>query len=331
MKQALKVLGLVLFMTMVSIGLIGCASDDESKQDEKPAQEQEQNQEEQGSGQDSNEAAFPVTITDDSGEEVVIEEEPERIVSVIPSATEIIFGLGLGDKVVGVTDNDNYPEEVKEIESVGGLELNVEKIISLEPDLVVADVNNGESISQLREQGIKVLVLGAQTLEETYKDILTAGKATGTTDHAEEVVASMKEDVESVKKVVQDIPEDERKTVWIEIGEELFTAGNGTFLNELVQTAGGVNIMSDQEGWPQVSEEEVIQSNPDVIFLTYASYVENAVQKVKNRDSWKDVTAIEEGQVYPLNSDITERPGPRITQGLTKIAEYLYPEKFNQE
>ncbi|GAA0501311.1 ABC transporter substrate-binding protein [Salinibacillus aidingensis] len=328
MKQALKVLGLVLFMTMVSIGLIGCASDDESKQDENPAQEQSQ---EQGSGQDSSEVAFPVTITDDSGEEVVIEEEPERIVSVIPSATEIIFGLGLGDKVVGVTDNDNYPEEVKEIESVGGLELNIEKIISLEPDLVVADVNNGDSISKLREQGIKVLVLGAQTLEQTYEDILTAGKATGTTDKAEEVVASMKEDVESVKKVVQDIPEDERKTVWIEIGEELFTAGSGTFLNELVQTAGGVNVMSDQEGWPQVSEEEVIQSNPDVIFLTYASYVENAVQKVKNRDSWKDVTAIQEGQVYPLNSDITERPGPRITQGLTKIAEYLYPEKFNQE
>ncbi|SET05049.1 iron complex transport system substrate-binding protein [Salinibacillus kushneri] len=325
MRQGLRILGLLFFIVLVSIGLLGCASDDEPNQEENTTEESENNQEA------ASESAFPVTITDDSGEEVVIEEEPERIISVIPSATEIIFGLDLGDKVVGVTDNDNYPEEVTEIESVGGLELNTEKIISLEPDLVVADVNNGEAISQLREHGVNVLVLGAQSLEETYEDIQTVGKATGAVEKADEVVGSMKEDVESVKSAVQDIPDDERKTVWIEVGEELFSAGSGTFLNELVETAGGKNIISDQEGWPQVNEEEVIQANPDVIFLTYASYVENAVQKVKDRESWKDITAIKDDQVYPLNSDITERAGPRITEGLQMIAENLYPEKFNQE
>ncbi|MRG87260.1 ABC transporter substrate-binding protein [Salinibacillus xinjiangensis] len=328
MKNTLRHILLAVLIAFVAVGLMACSSD-EGEQGENNSETSENNQQEADSSSE-NEGSFPVTITDDSGEEVTIEEEPEKIISVIPSATEIVFGLGLGDKVVGVTDNDNYPEEVKEIESVGAFELNFEKIVSLEPDLVVADVNNGEAIQQMRDQGVKVLVLGAQTLEETYEDILTVGKATGTTTKAEEIVASMKKDVEEVENVVEDIPEEERKTVWLEIGEELFTAGSGTFLNEMVEKAGGINIMADQDGWPQISEEEVIEKNPDVIFVTYANYVENAVDKVKKRETWQDITAIQEGEVHALNSDITERTGPRITQGLKMIAEILYPEKFNQ-
>ncbi len=317
MKQ-LKVFLVAAMVLLLSFGLIACSSDEEPKKEETKTEDK----------QEAESAAFPVTITDDSGEEVVIENAPERIVSVIPSGTEIVFALGLGDKVVGVTENDNYPEEVLEIEKVGAFELNIEKIVSLEPDLVIADVLNGEVVDQLRDQGLTVVVLGASTIDQTYEDILLAGKATGTEGKAEEIVASMKEQQAEIEKTVSEIPEEERKTVWIEIGEELFTAGSGTFLNELVTLAGGENIMADQEGWPQVSEEEVIEKNPDVILLTYASYVENAVDKVKERETWQGVTAVKENQVYALQSDLTERAGPRIIEGLQSVAETLYPDYF---
>lgn len=321
MKKLLQFLMLAMFMFVLA-----ACSDGEESTEKKDTNEETTEQTESK----ETETSFPVTVTDDSGEEVVLEKAPERIISVIPSATEIIFALGLGDKVVGVTENDNYPEEVLEIEKVGAFELNIEKIVSLEPDLVVADVLNGEAVEQLRNKGVKVLVVGASSVEETYEDIVLVGKATGTTEKAEGLVQEMKDHQADIEQIVSEIPEEERKTVWIEIGEELFTAANDTFLNELVTLAGGENIMIDQEGWPQVSEEEVIEKNPDVILLTYGSYVENAIDKVLERDSWQDITAIKEKQVYSLDSDMTERTGPRIIEGLESIAAFLYPEYFEE-
>lgn len=321
MKKLLQFLMLAMFMFVLA-----ACSDGEESTEKKDTNEETTEQTESK----ETETSFPVTVTDDSGEEVVLEKAPERIISVIPSATEIIFALGLGDKVVGVTENDNYPEEVLEIEKVGAFELNIEKIVSLEPDLVVADVLNGEAVEQLRNKGVKVLVVGASSVEETYEDIVLVGKATGTTEKAEGLVQEMKDHQAEIEQIVSEIPEEERKTVWIEIGEELFTAANDTFLNELVTLAGGENIMIDQEGWPQVSEEEVIEKNPDVILLTYGSYVENAIDKVLERDSWQDITAIKEKQVYSLDSDMTERTGPRIIEGLESIAAFLYPEYFEE-
>ena len=321
MKKLVQFLMLAMFMFVLA-----ACSDGEESTEKKDTNEETTEQTESK----ETETSFPVTVTDDSGEEVVLEKAPERIISVIPSATEIIFALGLGDKVVGVTENDNYPEEVLEIEKVGAFELNIEKIVSLEPDLVVADVLNGEAVEQLRNKGVKVLVVGASSVEETYEDIVLVGKATGTTEKAEGLVQEMKVHQAEIEQIVSEIPEEERKTVWIEIGEELFTAANDTFLNELVTLAGGENIMIDQEGWPQVSEEEVIEKNPDVILLTYGSYVENAIDKVLERDSWQDITAIKEKQVYSLDSDMTERTGPRIIEGLESIAAFLYPEYFEE-
>lgn len=330
MKQ-IKSLFLLFLMTFSLIGLAACGDDESSSEQE---QTDDPRQEEHAAEEDSQtekEADFPVTLTDDSGTEMTIEKKPERIVSVIPSSTEIAFALGLGDQIVGVSDHDNYPEEVKNIEKIGGLELNFEKIVSLEPDLVLANTANGEAIQQMRDLGLNVLVLGAQNLEGTFENILLTGKATGTSEKAEEVVNQMKAERDEVINLVSEIPEEERKTVWIEVGQDLFSVGSGTFLNELVELAGGKNIMDDQEGWPQVSEEEVLERDPEVILLTYGNYMEgDPVEAVKNRENWQSVTAVQEGQIYSLDGDIVTRPGPRITQGLQEIARSLYPEKFNQ-
>ncbi len=166
------------------------------------------------------ESAFPLTVTDALDNEVTIDDKPERIVSVIPSNTEIAFALGLGDEIVGVSDHDNYPEEVKEKERIGGLEMNIEVIISLKPDLVLAHASSAESsqegLQQLRDSGIDVFVVhDAQDIEGTYQSIKQIGKVTGTEEKAADIVSGMKEDFASISEKAEAVSEDERKSVFL--------------------------------------------------------------------------------------------------------------------
>lgn len=191
---------------------------------------------------------------------------------------------------------------------------------------MVADVNNADDIDAMRNAGLKVLVLGSQNLDEVYKDIQLVGQATGHTDQADEIISNMKQDVEDVQNAVNGLSEDEKKRVWVEVGPELFSGGEGSFINELINLAGGRNIISDQEGWPQVSEEVILEKDPEFIFTTYGYYVDNAVTKVMKRENWQDVTAIKKEQVYDMHGDLLTRPGPRLTEGLKELAKTLYPD-----
>ncbi|MED0680287.1 ABC transporter substrate-binding protein [Aneurinibacillus thermoaerophilus] len=274
--------------------------------------------------------AFPLSITDKTGTEVKLEKKPERIVSVMPSATEIAYAVGAGDKVVGVSNYDNYPEEVKTKEKVGDLKVNIEKVVSLEPDLILADTGNGEAIEALRKTGLPVVVMGAKTFDEIYDSIEMIGKVTGNEVKAAEVIKRMKDDVREVQEKVKNIPVDKRPNVWIEVDPSLFTAGKGTFMHDMVTMAGGNNIAADLDGWKQLSEEKVLQRNPDVILNTYGYYNKDASVKIKQRPKWQQVKAVRNGQVYSLDSDVVNRPAPRITQGLKEIAQYLHPELFHK-
>ncbi|MCP8618111.1 ABC transporter substrate-binding protein [Salirhabdus salicampi] len=269
-----------------------------------------------------------VTLTDDTGTEVTIEGDVDRIISLIPSTTEMVFALGLGDKVVGVSEFDNFPAEVTDIEKVIGMEADVEKIVELEPDLVLADIINGDAITQLREQGLTVFAIESNNLEEVFEDITSIGELTGASEKAEAVVSDMKETRDNVVATIEGVPADERKTVYIETGEGFYSIGSGTFMANLLSIAGGENIFADQEGWLQASEESVLEENPDVIFITYGAYMDDAVGSVLNRANWENITAIQEEQVYELTSDLVSRPGPRVVEGLREMAEYLYPDQF---
>lgn len=195
---------LILLVMAFVIGLAACqGGDDTSNEGETQVEENESSEEtseEEAQDDEESAASESVTLTDKSGEEVTIEEEPERVVTVIPSATEIVYAVGGGDKVVGVDEWSNYPEEVTDIEKVGDMNLNFEKIVELEPDLVVADLNNGDDIQALRDKGLKVIVLGAQTLEETYEDLRLAGQAVGTEEKANETVENMQNRIEELKR-----------------------------------------------------------------------------------------------------------------------------------
>ncbi|WP_052947343.1 ABC transporter substrate-binding protein [Aneurinibacillus tyrosinisolvens] len=203
--------------------------------------------------------AFPLTIKDSTGKEVKIDKEPQKIVSVMPSTTEIAFALGLGDKVVGVSNYDDYPKEAAAKKKVGDLNVSIEKVVSLEPDLVLADTGNGKAVDNLRKAGIPVIATEAKTLDDIYGMIEMIGKATGTSDKANDVVGKMKEDVKQVEEKVKSVPADKKPKVWVEVDSKLYTAGKGTFINDMIAMAGGENIASDVDGWKQLSEEKIIE------------------------------------------------------------------------
>ncbi|MFT9849051.1 ABC transporter substrate-binding protein [Aneurinibacillus sp. REN35] len=273
---------------------------------------------------------FPLTIKDGTGTEVTLEKKPERIVSIIPSTTEIAYAVGAGDKVVGVSNYDNYPEEVTKKEKVGDLKVNMEKVVSLEPDLILADTGNGEAVDALRKTGLPVVVMEAKNFDEIYTSIEMIGKATGNDAKAADVVNKMKADVEAVKKKVESVAEDKRPNVWVEVDPSLFTAGTGTFIHDMITMSGGKNIAADLEGWKQLSEEKVLQRNPDVILNTYGYYDKEGAEKIKKRPKWQHVKAVQNGRVFAVDSDVVNRPGPRITEGLKEIAAELHPELFGK-
>lgn len=311
-----------LIAMVVAVGLAACQGD----QTEEETTGQQEDTEQQDNEELSSDEFESVTLTDKSGVEITIDEKPEKIVSVIPSATEIVFAVGAGEEVVGVSEWANYPDEVHDIEKVGDQQLSIEKIVALEPDLVVADLNNADDIQAMRNAGLNVLVLGAQNLEEVYEDINLAGQATGNAEQAEQIISDMKQDVEDVQNAVGNLSEDEKKRVWVEVGPELFSGGEGSFIDELIDLAGGINIIGDQKGWPQVSEEVILEKDPELIFTTYGYYTEDAVEQVMQRENWQDVTAIKEEQVHDLHGDLLTRPGPRLTEGLKVLAETMYPD-----
>lgn len=323
-------LPLFLLLLFTSLMLAGCGSNEAPTQEDntnKEATEEKTDQVEQ--------ATFPVTITDATGEEIVIESKPERIVSIIPSNTEIAFELGLGEEIVGVSDYDNYPAETAEKEKVGNMELNIEKIIALEPDLILSHASrvegSAESFQQLKSIGINVLTVNdAQNFDQVYESFEMIGQATGKTEEANQLIKDMKENIEEIQTKAAEITD--KKSVFVEVSPspDIFSTGKNTFMNEMLAIINAENIVDDLEGWVKVDQEAIIERNPDVIITTYGFYVEDPVAEVKGRDGWKDVTAVKNSHIVDVNSDAVTRTGPRLDEGVEELAKAIYPEVFNQ-
>ncbi len=277
------------------------------------------------------ETGFPLTLTDASGVEHRLEAAPQRLVSVAPSITENVFALQAGDRLVGVSDWDNYPEEVANIERIGGLEPNLEKILSLEPDLVLAQASvNDNAIPPMRDVGLNVLVLpAANTFDDTYEVLRMLARALGTEEQAEIVIQEMEAKKQDIVSKVAEVAEADKVRVYVEISPDLHTAGSGTFIDHMIQLAGGVNVAGELEGWSQMSEEQVIAAQPDVIITTYGYYsTEPPKEMISARKGWADIPAVRNGRIYDLDNDVISRPGPRLTEGLAQMAASFYPDRF---
>ncbi|HWJ03752.1 MAG TPA: ABC transporter substrate-binding protein [Verrucomicrobiae bacterium] len=276
-------------------------------------------------------SAYPMTIKDDTQTDVTISAQPKRIVSLVPSSTETLFALGLEGKVVAVTKWDDYPVDVqKKVEYVfaDSLNPNTEQILKLNPDLIILGALNAKTVETIRNLKIPVVVLKPENLQSTYKSIETLGQLTGTADEAKKIVTEMQNKEKNIAQKVGQVKEADRLRVWTEVDANLFTPGDGTFLNELITKAGGTNIASDVKGWAQYNSEKVIAKNPQVIFETYSYYDKDAKKNILARQGWQSLDAVKNQRVVELNSNLVTRPGPRIVDGLESIAKALYPDLF---
>lgn len=320
----MKKLSSLLLILLLTIGVLAaCGEQKEPVKDEEYSSTEQKGEE----------TAFPVTIKDALDNEVKIDSKPEKIVSLIPSNTEIAFALGLGEEVVGVSNYDNYPEEVASKEKIGDMELNIEKIISLQPNLVLAHestADNGtEALQQLRDAGITVLVINeAQNFDQVFDTIAMIGKATGETKKAEELNKGMQGKLAEIKAKAGEIKDKKKVFVEVSPAPEVFTTGKNTFMDEMISMINAENIANDQEGWIQMDQEAIIDRNPDVIITTYGFYTENATELVLSRQGWENVNAIKNKQVIDVDSDRVTRPGPRIVEGVEDLAKAVYPEVF---
>jgi iron complex transport system substrate-binding protein len=278
--------------------------------------------------------AFPVTLTDDLGRKVALSAVPRRIVSLAPSNTEILFAVGAGDQVVGVTKFCNYPPEAQTREQVGGFvakTISVEKIVALKPDLVLsAGKIQQPVIEALERAGIPVFDLSPKTFDGVYANIETVGRLTGHGAEAARVVAQMKERVAAVTAKAKTVPEANRPKVFYEVWHEpLMTAGPSTLIGQMITLAGGVNLFADvTEDWPQVSTEEVMKRDPDVILAPDSHGQELTPEKIQARPGWGNIKAVRQGRIVLVNGDIVSRPGPRLANALEATARGLYPDLF---
>jgi iron complex transport system substrate-binding protein len=266
---------------------------------------------------------YPVTLIDQSGEKVTISKEPKRIVSLIPSNTEIAYALKLDEKIVAVTTNDDYPEQVKKLPKVGDMNINIEQVLAQKPDLVLASTMNGkETIQKIRQLGIPVLVLHAENIKGIIQSINLVAQATNRTYEADQLVANMQQKLRTIAAILSSVPDEKRLNVWMD-DSSFFTPGAGTLQNELISLAGGKNVAASQKGWVQVSSEQVIAWNPDAVLLSYGD-----PKEVEARPGWENVKAVQQKKYIKIDSNLVSRPGPRVVEGVEQIAKQLYPELF---
>lgn len=272
----------------------------------------------------------PYTVVDDRGVEVTFDEVPEKIISLQPSNTEILFELGVGEQIIGATDYDTYPEAAQKIERVStSTVINAERIVELDPDVVVAyTIGEEAQIAQLEDAGLKVFVIAsATTFDDVYSDIIQLSKVMGVEEKGEEVVADIKAQIETVQEKTAAI--DTKKKVYYEVSPapDLWTTGSSTFQQEIMDQANVENIYAGQASWISVTEEDVITRNPEII-ITPATYMENAVEEILGRTGWDKIKAVTDKTVYLVDGDIMSRPGPRIGEAVEIMAQTVYPELF---
>ena len=282
-----------------------------------------------------------VTLVDSEGNVVTLTEPPERVVSLAPSNTEMMFAVGAGDKVVGVTDFCDYPYnftawiEAGNMTSIGNYYgPSVEPIIALEPDLVLASTGSSDAAENLKSLGYNVLILEARTIDGVLQDILLVGRATGNHVEAGALVSQIRNKIDTVNNQATHAATTPKvyHEVW---NDPLMSTGSGTFIDELITLAGGVNIFNDATtSWPVVSSEAIIEKNPDVMFfpdmyMGVSNFYET-IEVVKDRPGWNSITAVKNDALYEIDADIISRSGPRLVDALEAIAKMTHPEIFGQ-
>jgi iron complex transport system substrate-binding protein len=277
-----------------------------------------------------------LVLTDGLGRQVRITAPTQRIVSLAPSNTEILFALGAGDQVVGRDEFSNYPAEAVSIPSVGGSmgNYNFEQIAALKPDMVLASsLNTPEQVNALEQLGLTVYLLpNPNDLDGLYQNLATIGSLAGKESQADELVTSLKNRVEAVESAISAVGT--KPVVFYELDgsdpAQPWTTGPGTFLANLIGMAGGINAGDDLgSDFAQISLESLLVKDPDLIILGDSNYGVDASQ-VAARQGWGGLSAVKDGSIVPFNDDLVSRPSPRLVDGLEILAQLIHPEAFGK-
>ncbi|MEF8831979.1 MAG: ABC transporter substrate-binding protein [Candidatus Thermoplasmatota archaeon] len=272
-----------------------------------------------------------ITVIDARGVEVTFEEPPERIISFMPSNTEILFHLEVGDRIIATDDHSDYPPEVKDLPQVGdSFNVDYEKIIDLEPDVVVTPFYNTEMINNLNEYNITVVATSSTTLDDVYSDMGLLGEMCGIGERSDEKVDGLKSEMDIITEDTRDLPKEERvDTFYITGIDPIYTPGNNTFQNTLIEKAGGQNIAKEENGWWMISEEKIVAEDPEVIIGT--ERLKEDLENLVKEDPWQEITAVENDEIYYINSDIMSRPGPRVVNAEENLTEIITSVEANGE
>jgi iron complex transport system substrate-binding protein len=272
---------------------------------------------------------FPLTIKDDAGRSVTFAHAPMRIISLAPSNTEILYALGLGDRVVGVDDNSDYPAEAKAKPKVGGFAgTNLEQVVALQPDLILASgITAPDLLTALVGRNLTVVVLNPPDLPGVLADLSLIGQIADVNTQAAQVRGSLEARIAAVTTRLQNATTKPR--VFFELDPtQFYTAGPHSFVDDLITRAGGTNIAADASTpYPTLSPEQIIAKDPEVIILSDENQGVTP-ESVKARAGWGGVSAVKNGRIAALNPDLTNRPGPRVVDALEQLALAIHPELY---
>ncbi|MBQ2083567.1 MAG: ABC transporter substrate-binding protein [Firmicutes bacterium] len=306
-----RIVSLLLALAMI-FALAGCTSSE-------PAQPAEPSEPEA--------SGSVITVTDMMGREITLDEPATRVVALSAADCEVLYAVGAGDALVGRGEYCDYPAEVLEVPSVqSGYDTNIEQIIALEPQVLLMSsmAQTEEQVAQLEEAGIKVVVSDAQDIEGVYTAVEMIGKLMGKEKEAEQVIIGMQVAFADLTNSTAG----RGKTVYFEVSPleyGLWTAGKGTFMNEIAEMLGMKNIFDDVEGWAEISEEQVIERNPDYIVTITMYFGEGPtpVEEIMGRTGWENVTAVKNGAILNLVDNELSRPTPRLKDGAILLNNFV--------
>ncbi len=270
-----------------------------------------------------------VTITDMTGREISLDEPATRIVALSAADCEVLYAIGGGDALVGRGEYCDYPAEVLDVPSVqSGYDTNIEQIIELKPQVLLMSTmaQTEEQVAALEAAGIRVVVSDAQDIEGVYTSIEMIGRLMGKEENAQTVIEGMKATFADLEEKADG---DGTKTVYFEVSPleyGLWAAGSGTFMNEIAQMLGLKNAFEDVEGWAAISEEQVLERNPDYIVTISMYYGEGPtpVEEIMGRAGWENITAVKNNAILNLANNELSRPAPRLADGAQMLYDFIY-------
>ncbi|RIL77288.1 ABC transporter substrate-binding protein [Staphylococcus cohnii] len=253
----------------------------------------------------------------------------KRIISLMPSNTEILYELGLGDDVIGVSTVDDYPKEVKDKKQFDAMKLNKESLMKAKPDLILAHesqkATNDKVLKGLKDNGVKVVyVKDAQSIDEMYESFMQIGKVTHKEKASKKLVKETKQNIERVKNSVPDDAKEQKVFMEISSEPEIYTAGKQTFFDDMLTQLKAENSFSNLNGWQKVSKEDIIKQNPDLMISTMGISSSEYQKMIRKRGGFSQIKAVQHNKVKAVNGDEISRPGPRIDDGLKKLKEAIY-------